>query len=291
MADELDSARIQRDDVAHALRDYVRKLDADPAELARLEQRLSALHDAARRERVRPDELATLLTQTEVAAAALNDAADLAALDAKAAAAQHYFRELALTLTKKRKLAAVDLAARVTAAMQELAMNGGRLDIALMPLTEPSAHGLDAIEFSVAAHPKQMPGPLGKVASGGELSRIALAIQIATSDVGRVPTLLFDEVDTGIGGAVAATVGRLLQQLGARRQVLCVTHLPQVAAHADEHYVVTKQGRTDAVHSELAHLTRTQRVAELARMLSGAAITDKTRAHARELLELHCRKG
>jgi DNA repair protein RecN (Recombination protein N) len=232
-----------------------------------------------------------LLARTEAAWRALGEALDPAALDAKTAAAERRFRDLAVTLTQKRKRAAADLAARVTATMQELAMAGGRLAITLAPLAEPAAHGLDEIEFAIAAHPKQTPGPLGKVASGGELSRIALAIQVAASDAGRVPTLIFDEVDTGIGGAVSAMVGRLLQQLGKRRQVLCVTHLPQVAAHADEHYVVTKEGKDDTVHSELAHLARAERIEELARMLSGAAITEKTRAHARELLELHCRKG
>ncbi len=290
VAADLESARIQLDDVAHALRDYLRRLDADPAELARVEARLSALHQAARRERVRPDELTDLLERTTTERAALDAATDLGALDARSSAAHRYYEGLATTLTKKRKLAAVDLATRVSALMQELAMVGGRLDVTLEPLAEPDAHGHEHVVFAVAAHPKQAPGPLGKVASGGELSRVALAIFVATSDVGRVPTLVFDEVDTGIGGAVAATVGRLLQQLARRRQVLCVTHLPQVAAHADDHYVVSKEGDADGVRSELAHLDMSGRVHELARMLGGAKVTAKTVAHARELLELHRRK-
>ena len=289
VAAALESAHIQVDDVAHALREYLRKLDLDPAELARTEERLAVLHQAARKHRVRPEELPVLLTQVQSELAALAETSDVAALQARADAADAYFRGLATTLSRKRRLAAVDLATRVTEAMQELAMVGGRLEVALVPLAEPVSHGLEQVEFNVASHPKQAPGPLGRVASGGELSRIALAIQVATSEVGRVPTLVFDEVDAGIGGAVAATVGRLLQGLGARRQVLCVTHLPQVAVHADEHYAVTKLGARDAARSELAHLDRAARVEELARMLGGAAITAKTRAHAKELLEQHQR--
>ena len=284
----LESAHIQLDDVAHALREYLRKLDLDPAELARAEERLAALHQAGRKHRVRPEELPALLTQTQSELAALTATSDVAALQARADAAEAYFRGLATTLSRKRRLAAVDLSTRVTEAMQELAMVGGRLDVTLVPLADPVSHGLEQVEFNVASHPKQAPGPLGKVASG-ELSRIALAIQVATSEVGRVPTLIFDEVDAGIGGAVAATVGRLLQGLGARRQVLCVTHLPQVAVHADQHYAVTKLGAKDSVRSELAHLDKAGRVEELARMLGGSAITAKTRAHARELLEQHRR--
>ena len=291
IAAALESSHIQLDDVAHALREYLRRLDLDPAELARVEERLSALHQAARKHRVRPEELAALLPQVRSELAALAATADVAALQARADAAEAYFRGLATTLSRKRRLAAVDLASRVTEAMQELAMAGGRLEVALLPLPEPVSHGLEQVEFNVASHPKQPPGPLGKVASGGELSRIALAIQVATSEVGRVPTLIFDEVDAGIGGAVAATVGRLLQGLGARRQVLCVTHLAQVAVHADQHFAVTKHGARDSVRSELSHLDKAARVQEVARMLGGTAITAKTRAHARELLEQHRRAG
>jgi len=297
----LESARIQLDDVAHSLRDYLHKLDVDPQELARVEERLSALHDAARRLRVRPDELPALLASTTARLAELAQAADVGALDARVEAAEHAWRELAQTLSRKRRMAATELANRVTAAMQDLAMPGGRLEVRLVALAEPASHGLESVEFDVAAHPAQASGPLAKVASGGELSRIALAIQVATSEIGSVPTLVFDEVDTGIGGAVAATVGRLLQALAGKRQVLCVTHLPQVAAYADHHFLVRKETRAagkrrreDAptgteVASELSRLTNDARVDELARMLGGVAITAKTRAHARELFEQHGR--
>jgi DNA repair protein RecN (Recombination protein N) len=173
--------------------------------------------------------------------------------------------------------------------MQTLAMKGGRFEAAVVPLAEATSHGAEQAEFRVASHPKQPLGPLAKVASGGELSRIALAIQVVASEVGAVPTMIFDEVDAGIGGAVAGTVGRLLQSLGGRRQVLCVTHLPQVAAHADHHFRVTKRGDDAAVRADVEALSAAARVEELARMLAGGAITAKTRAHAKELLEQHRR--
>jgi DNA repair protein RecN (Recombination protein N) len=160
-----------------------------------------------------------------------------------------------------------------------------------VPEAVPASHGLERVELRVASHPKQALGPLAKVASGGELSRIALAIQVVTSEVGQVPTLVFDEVDSGIGGAVAATVGRQLQALGIRRQVLCVTHLAQVAAHADHHFRVEKIGKGAGVATTLDRLKTGDRVDELARMLSGAEITPKTRAHAKELFELHRRSA
>src|SRR4029450_3656545 len=173
--------------------------------------------------------------------------------------------------------------------MRHRARKCGGFELALVPLAAPTSHGSEQVEFRVASHPKQPLGPLAKVASGGELSRIALAIQVVTSEVGEVPTLVFDEVDAGIGGAVAATVGRLLQSLGNRRQVLCVTHLPQVAAFADAHFRVTKQGDEASVRAEVEPLVNATRIEELARMLAGSAITAKTRAHAKELLEQHRR--
>ena len=239
----LEPARIGIDEAARALRSYRQKLDVDPAELARIEERLAAIHDLARKHRVRPEGLPELRTETETRLAALADSADAARLAQRAAEAEASYRALAGELSAKRELAAHDLEARVTEVMQGLAMAGGRLEIALEPLAVPASYGVEDVEFRVASHPKQPLGPLAKVASGGELSRIALSVQVVTSEVGEVPTLIFDEVDAGIGGAVAATVGELLQTLGTRRQVLCVTHLPQVAAFADAHFRVTKAGR------------------------------------------------
>ena len=285
----LEPARIQIDEAARALRGYRRKLELDPGELARVEERLAAIHDTARKYRVRPEALPDLLIATDSRLAALGMATDTAMLARRAVEAEASYRALASELSAKREFAANDLEGRVTAAMQHLAMAGGRFEIALEPLANPASYGVEQVEFLVATHPKQPLGPLAKVASGGELSRIGLAIQVVAGEVGEVPTLIFDEVDAGIGGAVAATVGELLQTLGARKQVLCVTHLPQVAAFADAHFRVTKEGDATTVRAEVKPLSPAARVAELARMLAGSAITAKTRAHAKELFERHRR--
>jgi DNA repair protein RecN (Recombination protein N) len=285
----LEPARIELDEAAREIRAYRDKLDLDPAELARVEERLAALHDVARKYRVRPEALPDLLAETEGRLRALAESSDAPVLEQRAAKTEAEFRALASELSRKRSFAAHELQNRVTSAMQELAMKGGRLEIALSKLAQPASYGSEQVEFRVASHPKQPLGPLARVASGGELSRIALAIEVVTSEVGEVPTLVFDEVDVGIGGAVAATVGRLLQSLGKRRQVLCVTHLPQVAAFADAHFRVTKLGDEKTVRAEVEPLGSAARVEELARMLAGSAITAKTRAHAKELLEQHRR--
>ncbi len=285
----LEPARIGIDEAARALRGYRQKLDVDPAELSRVEERLAAIHALARKLRARPDALSALLAETQSRLASLAESADETRLAQRAAEAEAAYRAFAGELSKKRDLAAHDLEARVTEVMQTLAMTGGRLEIALEPLDVPASYGVEQVEFRVASHPKQPLGPLARVASGGELSRIALAIQVVTSEVGAVPTLIFDEVDAGIGGAVAATVGDLLQALGARRQILCVTHLPQVAACADAHFRVVKDGGADAARAQVAALSGRQRIEELARMLAGSEITAKTRAHAKELFEQHRR--
>jgi DNA repair protein RecN (Recombination protein N) len=286
----LEPARIQIDEAARALRRYRQTLDLDPGELERIDARLAAIHDVARKHRVRPEALPELLADTEARLGALAESADAAMLARRAADAEARYGALARQLSAKREFAAHELETRVTEAMQHLAMAGGRLEIALEPLVTPAAFGREQVEFRVASHPKQPLGPLAKVASGGELSRIALAIQVVTSEVAAVPTLVFDEVDAGIGGAVAATVGKLLQSLGARRQVLCVTHLPQVATFADAHFRVTKRGDAAAVRADVEALDAGGRVEELARMLAGSAITAKSRAHAKELLEQHRRR-
>jgi DNA repair protein RecN (Recombination protein N) len=285
----LEPAHIQIVEAGRALRAYRDRLELDPAELARVEERLAAIHDMARKYRVRPAALPELLAEAEAAIALLAGSADAETLARRAAEAEASWRALADQLSSKRRFAAHELGARATAAMQGLAMKGGRLEIALQPLAAPASYGCEQVEFRVAGHPRQALGPLARVASGGELSRIALAIQVVTSEVGAVPTLIFDEVDAGIGGAVAATVGQLLQALGTRRQVLCVTHLPQVAAFADAHFRVTKRGDETSVQAEVEPLAGPERVEELSRMLAGSAITAKTRAHARELLDQHRR--
>jgi DNA repair protein RecN (Recombination protein N) len=287
----LESARIQLVEASRALRAYRDRLDVDPAELQSVEERLSAIHDAARRHRVRPEGLPALLAETEARLSALARDADPEPLARRAAACEATYRALAEQLSAKRQFAANELEHRVTATMQELAMAGGRFEVALEPLPVPASHGLERVEFRVASHPKQPLGPLARVASGGELSRIALAIEVATSAVAAVPTLIFDEVDVGIGGTVAATVGRLMRRLASQRQVMCVTHLPQVAAFAGVHYRVTKSGDDDAVRSDVTRLSPAERVEEIARMLAGSEITARTRAHAKELLEQPRRGG
>jgi DNA repair protein RecN (Recombination protein N) len=281
----LQSARIQLDEAARTLRNYRDRLEVDPGELQAVEERLAALHDVARKYRVRPDALPDLLARADARLAALAREADPEALTRRAAEAEASYLALAEQLSAKRQFAASELDDRVTAMMQELAMSGGRFETGQEPLATAASHGLERIEFRVASHPKQPLGPLARVASGGELSRLALAIEVVTSEVGAVPTLIFDEVDVGIGGPVAATVGRLMRSLAARRQVLCVTHLPQVAAFANTHYEVTKRGDADAVRTEVCRLSPEARVEEIARMLAGSEITARTRAHARELLD------
>ncbi len=285
----LEPAHIELAEAARALRDYQRHLDLDPGELARVETRLAALHEVARKHRVKPEALPTLLAETEARLAALSESADATALAERAEKAERDYRDAATQLSKKRRFHGNELAHRVTAALQALAMTGGRFEVSLAPLGNPASHGMDDVEFRVTAHPKQPVGPRARVASGGELSRIALALSVVASEAGSVPTLVFDEVDSGIGGGVAATVGQLLQALGATRQVLCVTHLPQVAAFADAHYRVAKAGTADGVTSEVVPLAAADRIEELARMLGGAAITAKTRAHAGELFAQHRR--
>jgi DNA repair protein RecN (Recombination protein N) len=286
----VDEARIRVDEAARALRAYRERLDLDPAELARIEERLGAIHATARKYRITPGALQGLAEETAARLAMLSAETDAAALSRAEASALSAYSALSRELSAKRRLAAAELAHRVTVSMESLAMSGGRFDVALSPEPGPKSHGLESVEFAVSTHPKQEPGPMAKVASGGELSRLALALQVVLADVGRVPTLIFDEVDVGIGGAVAASVGRSLRELGDRRQVLCVTHLPQVAACADRHYRVTKVSNRDRVATQLVPLEGTARVEELARMLGGREITTKTRAHAKELLAQNQRR-
>jgi DNA repair protein RecN (Recombination protein N) len=282
-----DEAKIRVDEAARALRVYRERLDLDPAQLAKVEARLSVIHDAARKYRVQPEELAALAAETEARLLLLAASADVESLARGEALALADFHAVAEQLSAKRKLAAAELGHRVTASLKHLAMTGARLEIALTAVSEPASFGLENVEFRVATQPKQTPGPLARIASGGELSRLSLAIQVVLAEVGEVPTLIFDEVDAGIGGAVAATVGQLLAGLGKARQVLCVTHLPQVAACADHHYVVSKERSGDAVSTGLTHLNASARIEEIARMLGGREITTKTRAHAKELLAQH----
>jgi DNA repair protein RecN (Recombination protein N) len=282
-----EEALVRLDEAGRALRSYRERIDLDPAELSRVEERIAAIHAVARKHRVAPEALPALALETGAKLAALVADADTEMLARAEREARAAYQSVAGELTAKRKFAATEFAHRVSATMKGLAMGSGRFEVALAAVAEPASFGMESIEFKVATHPRQPLGPVARVASGGELSRLALAIQVVLADVGRVPTLIFDEVDVGIGGAVAATVGRLLKELGARRQVLCVTHLPQVAACADGHFQVIKRGDAKSVATGLTRLEGLPRVEELARMLGGHEITAKTRAHAKELLAQH----
>lgn len=280
----IEAAQIQLQETAHALRHYRDRLELDPQRLAEVGSRIQAVHDAARKHRVPPEELPQLLVRWGARLLDLETLQDAGALALREVQAKQDYLARAEALSKGRKKAAAALSSAVTEAMQQLAMPGGRFEVALERLEEGAAHGLEGIEFRVRAHPGQPAGPLARVASGGELSRIGLAIQVITSASGNVPTLVFDEVDVGIGGGVAEVVGRLLKQLGTSRQVLCVTHLPQVAAQADWQWSIAKEGAGDGVVSRVTPLDRDGRVEEIARMLGGVKITPTTRKHAAEML-------
>jgi DNA repair protein RecN (Recombination protein N) len=279
-----ETALIQLDEAGQALRRYQDRLELDPARLAELDQRIDAVTQMARKHRVTPEELPTLLNGLQERLAELTLRADPAALEERERKTQALFRELGKKLSALRAKTAKALSAAVTAGMQEMAMAGGRFEIALEPLPDGSAGGLESVEFQVSANAGQPLRPLAKVASGGELSRIGLALQVIASQANPAGTLIFDEVDVGIGGRVAEIVGRMLRQLGTSRQVLCVTHLPQVAAQADWQWSIAKRTRNGATTSSVNVLDREARVGEIARMLGGEKITDTTRRHAAEML-------
>ena len=283
----IDGALVQLEEAAANLRQYLDELDMDPAQLNQVEDRLGQIHDMARKYRVPPERLTDALEQRRDELNALERADhSLGDLAGERDAARDALLASANALSAARRGAAERLGETVTAAMQELGMGGGRfaVDIVTAGLDGVGASGFDSIAFQVSANPGQPLQPLAKVASGGELSRISLAIQVATAEVGSIPTLVFDEVDVGIGGGVAEIVGRLLRRLGDARQVLCVTHLPQVAAQANQQLKVEKQAIDGQTYTHILPLDRGQRIDEIARMLGGTEITATTRAHAAEML-------
>ncbi len=281
--ESLSNAQIQIDEAIHGLNRYRQKMDLDPDKLAELEARMQVLHAAARKYKVNPEQLPELWTGAQEKLAAFTAAQDIEALRQKLKVQESDFLKQAKDLSKRRQQAAAELSQAVSHAMQHLAMTGGQLQVLVTPC-EASSHGIDQIEFLIAAHSGSTPKPLAKVASGGELARISLAISVITSKASFTPTLIFDEVDSGIGGAVAQTVGELLKRLGGSHQILCVTHLAQVAAQGDHHFKVTKQSLDGKTQSDVKNLNRHERIEEIARMLGGTSITDTSRRHARELL-------
>ena len=280
----LRSAQAELADAVSDLRRYADRVELDPQRLGEVERRIDAVLGCARKHRATPEELPGLLAGWKARLAALGEQADLEALRARCAAAQQAYQRSAEALGKQRARAAQQLSKDVSRVMQQLALAGGRFEVALLPLEGGSAQGLESVDFRIAGAGNGPARPLAKVASGGELSRISLAIQVVTSQAASVPTLIFDEVDVGIGGGVAEVVGRLLHELGRERQVLCVTHLPQVAARADWQWQVSKGIERGVLKSRVTALDADARVEELARMLGGVEITAITRQHAREML-------
>ena len=285
--DLLEPGQIQLQEAVYELGRYQQRLELDPQRLSQVEERLAEIHAAARKYRAAPEELLDLLKGFTERLQALGSKGDVESLAREEAVASSEYSELAKKLTIERSAAASTLSQQVTAAMQTLAMAGGQFSAALLPLEQGTAHGMEQIEFQVAAHKTLPLRPLAKVASGGELSRIGLAISVITAKLGTVPTLIFDEVDVGIGGRVAEIVGTLLKRLGRERQVLCITHLAQVASAGDHQWRVSKSADSASggkVTSRIAALDRQERIEEIARMLGGTKITDTTRSHAAEML-------
>jgi DNA repair protein RecN (Recombination protein N) len=284
MLDLLEPAQIQLQEAVYNLRRYGERLELDPERLREVEQRLDAIHSAARKYRVPPEALPDKLGAAKTRLQELGEGGDAEALRRMEEEAHAACVAEAKKLSAARRKAAGKLSEQVTEAMQTLAMAGGRFEVALDTLPEVTAHGLENVEFLVSAHKGMVPQPLAKVASGGELSRLSLAVQSVTTQVAQVPTLIFDEVDAGIGGRVAEIVGKMLKQLGRKHQVMCITHLPQVAASADQQWQVTKSTANGKVLSKVTVLDKAQRVEEIARMLGGVKITETTRKHAAEML-------
>ena len=282
----LNAALIQIQEASSELRSYAQALDLDPGHLAQVEQRLAAAHQLARKHRTTAEELPALRARFEAERDTLEhsetrlEALQQALKDARAA-----YQTGADRLSERRTAAARELGERVSTALAGLGMPGGRFAIVLERLEQPAPAGLEAVEFQVSANPGQPMRPLAKVVSGGELSRISLAIQVIAAHAARIPTLIFDEVDTGIGGGVAEVVGRQLRALGGGRQVLCVTHLPQVAAQAHQQFKAEKQSDAATTHTQVVLLESEARVTEIARMLGGLELTANTLAHAREMVE------
>ncbi len=280
----LNGSLAQMEDTVHSLNSYARHAELEPQRLAELDDRLALWISLARRYKRAPADLPELLASWQTELQKLDEAADLAQLEKNESEAKAAWLAEARLVSGSRTQAAPQLAKAITQAMQGLGMQGGKFEVALTALEQPAQHGLEQAEFLVAGHSGSTPRPVGKVASGGELSRIALAIAVTTSQLGQAQTLIFDEVDSGVGGAVAETVGRLMKQLGKDRQVMAVTHLPQVAACADQHLVVAKRAENGKTLSTVNHVSSEPRVAEIARMLGGERLSSTTLAHAKEML-------
>lgn len=282
----LSSSRIQIEEATIDLEHYVQNHDVDPARLQFVETRLGDIYEIARKHRIDPSDIPDLVKKINTELAAFADmGSDIDHLSTDLVSLKNDYQKLATKLGKARRKAAVTLETQVSEKLVELGMAGATFQISLAPIAAGhlSANGLEEIEFLISTNPGQKPGSLNKIASGGELSRISLAIQVVTAHTSRVPTLVFDEVDVGIGGAVAEVVGALLRELGQQAQIICVTHLPQVAAQGHQHLKVTKGSKKNGAIISVAPLSETEKVEEIARMLGGIEMTDQSLAHAEEM--------
>ena len=284
----LASAQIQVEEAQHEIEHHIDSFNIDPQRLQQVEERLSAIYDLARKHRIQAEELPSLVDKLSAELEQLQSGdAKLDQLARQVEQAEKHYRQLAEQLSGKRARAGTALAKQVNEQLKSLAMGNAKFSVSLIPLGDkPGAHGLEEVEFLISTNPGQAPRPLAKVASGGELSRISLAIQVVTAQTSAIPTLVFDEVDVGIGGATGDVVGQLLRQLGERGQVICVTHLAQVASKGHQHLHVVKTASKKSAESTLVELGGDAKVEEIARMLGGLKITDQSLAHAREMLAL-----
>jgi DNA repair protein RecN (Recombination protein N) len=280
------SAQIQVEEAQREIDHHLDGFSLDPERLLEVEARLTTIYDIARKHRINPEQLPELIAQLSGELEQLQGGdAKLDMLAQQVTEAERQFRDLAEKLSAQRQKAGLKLAKQVNAQLQGLAMENARLLVSLIPLIDkPGLHGLEEVEFLISTNPGQPPRSLGKVASGGELSRISLAIQVITAQTSATPTLVFDEVDVGIGGATADVVGNLLRQLGEKGQVICVTHLAQVASKGHQHLQVSKTASKTSAESTLVALDGDAKVEEIARMLGGAKVTEQSLAHAREIL-------
>lgn len=284
MAEILNTALLQAEDVAHSLNSYSKNAQLEPQRLGQLDDRMALWINLARRYKRQPAELPDLVASWRNELQKLNDAADIEGLEREEKKALSSYIVEAKIISQQRAKSAPALSAEISKAMQGLGMQGGKFQVALAQSDQLTPYGVEHVEFLVAGHSGITPKAIGKVASGGELSRIALAIAVTTSQLGEAQTLIFDEVDSGVGGAVAETVGKLMKRLGKDRQVMAVTHLPQVAACSDQHLVVAKQTEKGKTFSTVDAVNGQARVAEIARMLGGEKKSGVTLAHAKEML-------
>ncbi len=283
----LNEAQIQIEEAAYELRHFLERQEANPAQLQEIEQQISVLQALSRKHHVKPDELLALQERLEHELAQLSHSGErIAELEKLTADYQQVYVPLAAELSAQRQKSAKKLQQHISRMMKELGMPNGEflVEVTALASDTPKLNGNDSVTFLISANVGLPPKPLAKVASGGELSRISLAIQVTTASDKTTPTMIFDEVDSGIGGGIAEIVGQKLRQLSGNRQVLCVTHLPQVAAQAHQHLFVEKQHHADMTASQVRLLTDEERIIETARMLGGVELTANTLAHAREML-------